>query len=447
MEHTLFDPKKILPLHWEIFMHTDLGELYRAIPFDELAKQFPKLKNVRGRKPWFSVQGGIGLMILKSSLGLSDAKLLNRLNTDWAMQYFCGIRLDKGQMIKDKDIISRWRRHLGKYLHIDDFQTSLANYWHPYIKQRHMVLMDATCYESHVRYPTDIKLLWESTQWVHKKIKMFCGQLVIRRPRYKYKSVKQRVTNFQKSRKKTYRHRRAIHKSLCYLLHKISGFFDALIKEYELGLSKKDQDRWQTIQKVYEQQKWRFRNKENFDNIPDRVVSLSKPFLRPIVRGKETKRVEFGAKAHTFQIDGINFVDTLSFSAFNESTRLQQSVWKAQKLMKTKMHQLGADQIYATNKNRSYCNQEQIATCFVRKGRVSKLEDQHQKLRQTIAKGRATVMEGAFGNEKNHFGLNNIKARTEQTEVLWIFFGIMTANISKISKRMLSTKHKKRKRA
>ena len=41
------------------------------------------------------------------------------------------------------------------------------------------------------------------------------------------------------------------------------------------------------------------------ESIPDRIVSVSKPYVRPIVRGKEVKSVEFGAKCNNIQMDGI----------------------------------------------------------------------------------------------------------------------------------------------
>ena len=49
----------------------------------------------------------------------------------------------------------------------------------------------------------------------------------------------------------------------------------------------------------------------------DRIVSISKPYIRLIVRGKETKRVEFGAKFNSILIDGISFIEKFSFNAFN----------------------------------------------------------------------------------------------------------------------------------
>jgi len=45
-------------------------------------------------------------------------------------------------------------------------------------------------------------------------------------------------------------------------------------------------------------------------------------------------------------------------------------------------------------------------------------------------------MEGSFGTEKEYYGLTRIKARTEENEILWIFFGVHTANAVRIAKRL-----------
>jgi len=46
-------------------------------------------------------------------------------------------------------------------------------------------------------------------------------------------------------------------------------------------------------------------------------------------------------------------------------------------------------------------------------------------------------LEGSFGNEKNHYGLRKVKALSEGTEKVWVFFGIMTANALQMSKRKI----------
>ena len=167
-----------------------------------------------------------------------------------------------------------------------------------------------------------------------------------------------------------------------------------------------------------------------------RIVSLDKPYIRPIVRGKETKSVEFGAKVNKLQVDGISFIEHLDFETFNEGTRLKQTVSMAQRLFKTKTKLLGVDAIYATNRNRNFVTANNIKTDFKRKGKKTKHHGHFKLLAAMLTKERATRLEGSFGTDKEHFLLKKIKARNKKTEILWIFFGIHTSNALKIGQRI-----------
>lgn len=47
----------------------------------------------------------------------------------------------------------------------------------------------------------------------------------------------------------------------------------------------------------------------NKRSIENRIVSIQQPYIRPIVRGKAGKKVEFGAKISISYIDGYVFLD------------------------------------------------------------------------------------------------------------------------------------------
>ena len=55
---------------------------------------------------------------------------------------------------------------------------------------------------------------------------------------------------------------------------------------------------------------------------------------------------------------------------------------------------------------------------------------------EELARVRATAMEGSFGTQKEHYDLRRVKARTKQTEILYIFFGIHTANVVQLADRI-----------
>ena len=45
-------------------------------------------------------------------------------------------------------------------------------------------------------------------------------------------------------------------------------------------------------------------------------------------------------------------------------------------------------------------------------------------------------MEGSFGPQKEHYDLRRVKARTKLPEILYIFFGIHTANVVQLADRI-----------
>lgn len=434
----LFSHKELLH---EKFIQTDLGILYQAIPFEDLAKKIPLPKHSQsglGRKPWFDVKGGIALQFLKHYLKQSDAMLIERINTDWSMQLFCGISLKPGERILDGNLPNTWRTYLGSHMDLQELQKVFSGHWKPFMQETNAGFQDATCYESYVAFPTDTKLLWECCEHVYQMIQDSRKKKNLRKSRSNFESKKIEFLDYQKRRKKSKRLERKLRKRLLkYLLRLVNGY-NELIKKHSLVLSKRKSARLKTILDIYHQQHQKAYGNPD-QKIENRIVSLSKPYVRPIVRGKEVKPVEFGAKVNKLQVDGISFIEHLSFDAFNEGTRYKEGIFLQRKLFGKCTHH-SADAIYATNENRKYATKQGIQTNFVPKGR-QKLQhlEQATEIRNLLNKQRSTVLEGSFGNEKNHYLLQKIKARNQTTEICWIFFGMMTANSSIIAKRMAAS--------
>ena len=160
-------------------------------------------------------------------------------------------------------------------------------------------------------------------------------------------------------------------------------------------LNDKQLDMLDTITKIYRQQKNHFESGDSRESIPNRIVSVSKPYVRPIVRGKETKTVEFGAKCNNILIDGISFIEKLSFNAFNEGTRLKHCVSLSEKLTGVSVKKIRGDQGYSGNDKRTFCKENGIETSFTQKGRTGKNEVKNATKRE-LARVRATAMEGAL---------------------------------------------------
>jgi len=381
------------------FMQTDLGKIYRSIPWEALVQALGLRNQTKGPSSIFSPRGKIALMFLKHYSACSDRKLIDQYNGNIHYQIFCDTLLSPGKGLKNYKIVSQIRCEISELLDIEELERVLMGHWRPYMSNLDSITCDATCYESHIRYPTDVKLLWES---------------VLRR----------------KTRKK----RRSLTRGLLRLLTKLDKELTNLEQSY-ITRSVTDQytQRRQTIQLILTQQSDKF-----YDGIRPKgaIVSIDKPYLRPIVRGKEVKPVEFGAKVHKLQIDGISFIEHLSFDAYNEGTRMSQTLFKAQSLTHTSVKILGADAIYATNANRKLLTTKGIQTDFKIKGRPGRHHEHKSQLSKMITKERVSKLEGSFGTDKEFFLLKKIRARNEKTERLWIFFGIHTSNAFNIGKRI-----------
>lgn len=76
---------------------------------------------------------------------------------------------------------------------------------------------------------------------------------------------------------------------------------------------------------LYSQQQYMYDQKVH--SVPERIVSIRQPWVRPIVRGKAKAPTEFGAKFDV-SIDerGYARIEHISFGAYNESQYLQEVV-------------------------------------------------------------------------------------------------------------------------
>lgn len=152
--------------------------------------------------------------------------------------------------------------------------------------------------------------------------------------------------------------RSTIRKQLGYVRRELGYLEDYMEAGY--ALPSKHMDCYLAIQRLYEQQKYMYENKTH--RVEDRIVSISQPYLRPIVRGKAKSPVEFGAK-YDVSIDekGHARLEKLSFDAYNESTIFADAMNRYKERTGHYPKRVLADQIYRTRDNRNFCKKHNIA--------------------------------------------------------------------------------------
>ena len=426
----------------ETFETSELGRMKKLLPLQEMADSFglvsKSMMPKRGRRSYFTPEGKVALMFLKMYTQMSFPKLMEQLNGNVHYQMFCDIIIDPARPLTNYKLLDDIAAEMAGKLKIQELQRLLADAWKPYMKNLDTMFTDATCYESEMRYPTDQKLLWECAEKTYGLMCEVSAKLGIRRPRTKFLDVEKANLAYRKQRKHTKSQTRKITRRLLDLLGKILREIRKIGREHLDAklFTDKEKQMLDDVTKAYRQQRKHFQSGDARESIPNRIVSVSKPYVRPIVRGKESKNVEFGAKCNNIQVDGLSFIERLSFNAFNEGARLPHCISLHKRLFGVDVKKIGGDTSYAGTNNRDLCKEKEIETSFVKRGRPSHEKKEQDFVRQELARVRATAMEGAFGTQKEHYGLRRVKARKKDTEILYIFFGIHTANVVLLTERL-----------
>ena len=192
-----------------------------------------------------------------------------------------------------------------------------------------------------------------------------------------------------------------------------------------------------TIGKLYEQQKYMYENKTHV--VEKRIVSISQPWLRPIIRGKVKTPVEFGAKLD-LSIDekGYARIETISFHAYNESTHLQEAIIRYYERPGSYPERVLVEQIYRTRANRNFCKDHGIRISGPKLGRPGKPEQAKAEKKQEYQDNTDRIeIKREFSVEKRSYGLGLIVTRLETTQLTSIALSVLTANLFKMQRRIL----------
>jgi len=146
-----------------------LGKIYKAIPWDQKIPAINLKEYKKGPGCLFSCRGKLALMFLKHYCGCSDKKLIEQLNGSIYYQIFCDILLALGQHIENFKLVSQIRCEIASLLDVEKLEEVLMDSWRPYMSNQDSITCDATCYESSIKYPSNIKLLFDSVNWIYSR--------------------------------------------------------------------------------------------------------------------------------------------------------------------------------------------------------------------------------------------------------------------------------------
>lgn len=165
----------------------------------------------------------------------------------------------------------------------------------------------------------------------------------------------------------------------------------------------------------------------------NRIVSLSQPWIRPIVRGKARAKCEFGAKLDISVSDGFVRLEHTSFDPYNESENLQAIIERYRAREGHYPEVVMADQIYRTRENRMFCKEHGVRLSGKPLGRPKTDSASDRKQVRTDEINRIAV-EREFSYAKGSFGLGLIRAKLKETTKTVIALSVLALNLAHIGR-------------
>ena len=323
-------------------------------------------------RPGLSARLVIGALIVKHKLQISDEEALQQIIENPYLQYFIGLERFATAPPFASSTLTHVRKRLGEDA-FAAFEEMLVNTLiaRKLIKTRGLHV-DATAFESEITFPTDTRLLNKAREFCVKQIDKL-GKAVGQKVRTYRRVAQKEYLAFNKKRRKTKKQIRLMKKHLLqYLRRNVRQLSELLEQAQAAGgvVAEKVKERFETVKTIYDQQKEMYDEKKH--TVKNRVVSLHKDYVRPIVRGKCGKNVEFGAKVNLSHVNGFMFADYLSFDNFNESLWLKHAVEAFKKRFDRLPDYVCVDHIFGTRENRAYLKEQGIRTTVKPLGRKKK---------------------------------------------------------------------------
>ena len=415
------------------------------LPWDELVNIYRKKFSDKMGAKSIDPRHIIGAFIVKHKLGLSDEEALLTISENPYMQFFLGLDHYNPDMLFSPTLFVEMRKRLGDDT-FDAFSKTIMKVAHPGLdhdqaagkqsgikKPKGKLKIDATVADQYITYPNDLALANDARIKTEKMIDELFDLLRDRvnvKPRtYRKVAHKRYLQEAKKKQKSTVSIRKAI-RVLLNCVKRNLGYIDQMLDQVggEFPFDHKTQRELMIIHTLYEQQQGMYDNRSH--QCDDRIVSIAQPHVRPIVRGKQGKDVEFGAKLGLSLMDGFMVKDTLSWDAYNESSDLVKQAQAYKALFGYYPELIQADKIYATNANRKWCKENKIRLTATPKGKPVK-KSAYQKAKTKREYAERNAIEGRIGNAKQVYSLNQIKAKLKSTSQIWIAATLFVLNISR----------------
>ena len=419
----------------QLDMHNQWVVAAKKIPWDKLEERYAKMFPAKTGRPAKPLRMALGALIIQKRTGASDRKLTELIAENPYYQYFIGLDSFQRRCPFKFNSLCSFRQRIGlefmreaNELLLSNLGATLEHAEEERGSGNGTAIIDATCSPSYIKYPQDFELLDQAREMLEKiidRLHALSGQE--HKPRTYRRVMRREYLSVAKSKRRSTKNvRHLIRKELGCIRRNVGHIAQYLTEG--LALLGNEKALLDTIGRLYVQQKHMFDSHTH--RVGKRIVSLSQPFVRPVVRGKAKAPVEFGAK-YDVSIDekGHARIERISFDPYNEGTGLKAVI---ERYLERTGHYPGrvlVDQIYRTRENRTYCKERGIRMSGPKLGRPKK----GTAHRMTAEERRDNVdrieVERFFSLEKRANGAGIIMTRLENTTLASIALSVFVTNL------------------
>jgi len=421
-------------------------KMANVMPWDLIeeiyAKSF-KNDNTEGRPPIPS-RMAFGALYIKENENFPQKRTMEHISENVYMQYFLGLTEFHPEPLFDSSMLTYIAARFSKD-DIKKINEELYRRTHPPKDEppegggnKGTMILDATVAPADIRYPTDISLLDECREGTEKIIDDVWDKTDRKGHKTAYNRKKARngylkIAKQRKPRRKKVR--QAVHEQLECVEKNVYALDGILVK---IGLEAFGLPNWarlQTIKGIVGQQRFHYDNPG--EPVPNRIVSVRQPHIRPIVRGKARSEVEFGQKISLSIVDGFTFIEEQSWNNFAEGVTLIESAERFRKRHGVYPEAILADTTYRNRDNRAFCKEHGIRLSGPRLGRpkLSEIEaDRDQAYKDSCNRN---IVEGRIGIDKRRYGLDLIYARLTNTGEVEAAMNVLCMNVAHVLRTLL----------
>jgi len=453
-----------LPFEGELSSENKWVKMAALIPWEQFEDRYRKNFSDRGvGNPALSVRMALAALIIKEELRASDRACVEQITENPYLQYFCGLKtfitvppFDSSMMVHFRkrfpaDVLTQVNNAVAQKVRENQKPSKgLGGPPPPGVCNKDgdhgskppansgKLLVDATCSPADITYPTDIKLLNKAREKSERIIDILHKERGPgpKKPRtYRLRARKQFLLVAKAKRISGKKLRRCRRQQLGYLRRNLKSIDKLAAHTGLLVLDRRQYKELLVISEVLRQQLWMYKHRSR--RIDDRIVSINQPHVRPIKRGKAGADTEFGAKVSISLVEGVGFVDKISWDNFNEGIDLIGQIESYRKRFGCYPESVHADKIYRNRDNRKYCKKHNIRLSGPKLGRPAKITEENvDKLKAARKLTRQdeierNAVEGKFGQGKRRYSLDRIMTKLAHTSETAIMISFLVMNLKR----------------